>query len=545
MTTHRHPRLLCTRIGAVLALVGLGHAVLAAATDYPCWQGQDGSASAIAGVELVADPEQARLAWACSEVLPIGYESGWSKAGWLRGGYASPVVADGKVYLYYFTPTGDKHGSGGRWRGEYGGNADLTLIDADDVALCVNAANGKVLWKRVMEGKATNWSVSAAGAPHLTPCVADGKVYIVGNMGRIYCLDAASGETVWENDLGSWTDKWQAYENYCLRTGVGMQHKGNINSIIEKLRKEDPEKLKALPDAGPNRGSPGAGLNFCPTVADEVLVVASNGGSSGLIGFHARSGERLWSGGRRKGCTSPIPWRHGERTYILSQTDNALLAIDPRSGEELWSVATGSGYGGSPVAGEGYAVSRRGDTLTCYRIHPKGTEQVWQHENKTLRQSWTSMSIADGYLHYVVQLRHVQRLPEEIVTDAMRDDMKKSGGGLKWSGLISVKLATGTIHRTYSGQDRSVNTVVGDGLCFTDLGIYDIRDPTAARYLGDWTVVKNGAVKTDQLGQGRGADHMLRGGGWIAPTYAGGRLYVRGFSPKEGCHRLYCLDFRR
>jgi len=31
----------------------------------------------------------------------------------------------------------------------------------------------------------------------------------------------------------------------------------------------------------------------------------------------------------------------------------------------------------------------------------------------------------------------------------------------------------------------------------------------------------------------------------IAPAYAGGGLIVRGFSPKEGCHRLYCLDFRR
>jgi len=520
---------------ALLGIIGL---LPAAAPGYPSWQGQDGSAAVSAGVDLVTDLEQARLAWVCDERIPIGYESGWSKAGWLRGGFSSPVVADGKVYLYYFTPTGDKHGEGGRWKGEYGGNTDMTLIDADDQVLCVDAATGKVLWKRVMEGKATNWSVSAAGAPHLTPCVADGRLYVVGNMGRIYCLDADSGETVWEGDLGAWTAKWQVYENYCLRTGLGMKHKQSIDQSLEQLRKEGAEELKALPDPGPNRGSPGAGLNFCPTVADGVLVVASSGGSSGLIGYDARTGKRLWSGGSRAGCTSPIPWRHGDRTYILCQA-NGLVALDPRTGGELWKVNTGNGYGGSPVAGDGYAVSRKGKTLTCYRIHPEGAQQVWQHENKTLSTAWTSMSIANGYLHYVVKLRHVQRFPEAEVTDAMRDEMKRSGGGLKWSGLVSVELATGTIHRCYSGKDRAVNTVVGDGLCFTDFGVYDIRDPTAVRYLGDWTV-QQGTVQTR-----RGGDHDLRGGDWIAPAYAGGGLIVRGFSPKEGCHRLYCLDFRR
>lgn len=152
---------------------------------------------------------------------------------------------------------------------------------------------------------------------------------------------------------------------------------------------------------------------------------------------------------------------------------------------------------------------------------------------------------SDGYLHYVVMRRHVQRFPEADVTDAMRGEMKRSGGGLKWSGLVSVELATGKIHRAYSGQDRAVNTVVADGLCFTDLGIYDIRDPTAARYLGDFTIQQGKrTVQLDQVGQGRG-DFQLRGGGWVTPAYVGGRLYVRGFSPKEGCHRLFCLDFRR
>ncbi|MFW5690808.1 MAG: PQQ-binding-like beta-propeller repeat protein [Planctomycetota bacterium] len=538
--SHCPPFILRTTLAVLLGACCL---LPAAAPDYPCWQGADGSASATAGVAL-ADPNQARLAWVCEEKIPISYESGWSRAGWVRGGFASPVVADGRVYLYYFTPTGDKHGEGGRWKGEYGGNTDITLIDADDVALCVDAATGEVLWKRVMAGKATNWSVNAAGAPHLTPCVADGRVYVVGNMGRIYCLDAESGKTLWENDLGEWTAVWQAYEDYCLRTGVGMNHKQSADRILKELEKANAPELKALPNPGPNRGSPAAGLNFCPTVADGVLVVASNGGSSGLIGYDARTGKRLWTAGRRGTATSPISWRHGERTYILSQSTK-LTAHDPRTGKELWTAATGRGFGGSPVVGEGYAVTRRGDTLTCLRLSPKGAKQVWQHENKTLQTSWTSMSIADGYLHYVVQLRHLSRSSEADVTDAMRDNIKRSGGGRKWSGLVSVELATGKIHRVYSGQDRNVNTVVADGLCFTDFGIYDIRDPKAARYLGDFTIEQGKrTVQLDQVGQGRG-DHQLRGGGWVTPAYVGGRLYVRGFSPKEGCHRLFCLDFRR
>jgi outer membrane protein assembly factor BamB len=65
----------------------------------------------------------------------------------------------------------------------------------DDVVLCLNAADGRTLWKKTFPGLASTWGSSC------TPCAADGRVYVVGSTGMAYAFDAASGDLVWTNAL--------------------------------------------------------------------------------------------------------------------------------------------------------------------------------------------------------------------------------------------------------------------------------------------------------------------------------------------------------
>jgi hypothetical protein len=37
--------------------------------------------------------------------------------------------------------------------------------------------------------------------PTATPVVSGGKVYTLGSMGRLFCLDAIDGQVLWEKDL--------------------------------------------------------------------------------------------------------------------------------------------------------------------------------------------------------------------------------------------------------------------------------------------------------------------------------------------------------
>lgn len=96
-------------------------------------------------------------------------------------GWSSPVVAQGRVYVT---------------------DAELARPVATERVLCFDEANGKPLWTHQYPAGYPDWAFGAgAGGPRSTPIVRDGRVYTLGCMGHLFCLDAASGAVVWEKRL--------------------------------------------------------------------------------------------------------------------------------------------------------------------------------------------------------------------------------------------------------------------------------------------------------------------------------------------------------
>ena len=65
----------------------------------------------------------------------------------------------------------------------------------DSGVFCLDAATGKTLWKRVFPGGPLlplygNHPASS------TPCIANGKCYVIGTDGAVFCLDAKTGKTL-------------------------------------------------------------------------------------------------------------------------------------------------------------------------------------------------------------------------------------------------------------------------------------------------------------------------------------------------------------
>ena len=86
----------------------------------------------------------------------------------VKGGYSGPAVADGRVYLTdYDRPAGPL------------GNApnDRTQLAGRERVLCVDAATGDLLWEHAYDCR---YGISYAAGPRCTPTVADGKVYSLG-----------------------------------------------------------------------------------------------------------------------------------------------------------------------------------------------------------------------------------------------------------------------------------------------------------------------------------------------------------------------------
>lgn len=314
-------------------------------TDYPCWRGQYGNGSAAdAGHKLVETLHEARLAWRSSEKILDAWL--WSKSinPGVSGGFSSPILADGKVYVFYFQP-GGKFFAPKREDPNKKKTYEPGLIDADDVMLCLDAQTGIKLWRAVFKDKGLNFNGGAG--PHMTPCAAGGSVYGIGSAGRIYCLDAASGELRWESSVGPEADRMETMREQC--------HKDLVLATLS--------------------------LDFCsaPVVANGVLVCNDN--REGLIGLDAESGKQLW--GPVPNCirktSAPLVWRHEDKNYIVSAFNRAVC-LEPKTGKLIWEIGEDVANQGTPAICENYMVTGvgvKGSGVTCFKISPSGAQKHW------------------------------------------------------------------------------------------------------------------------------------------------------------------------
>lgn len=133
----------------------------AAARDWPQWRGpgRDGRAG---GLTIPA-------AW------PKTLKENWRIN--VGTGHASPVVADGKVFVF------------------------VRHDDTDEFALALDARTGKLVWK---SGYKVSYEMHEAARAHgkgpkATPVVAAGRVYTLGITGVLSAYNANSGEILWQN----------------------------------------------------------------------------------------------------------------------------------------------------------------------------------------------------------------------------------------------------------------------------------------------------------------------------------------------------------
>ena len=118
--------------------------------------------------------------WNDSRILEVFPAKGLSRI-WrtpVRGGFAGPSVAGGRVFVTDFVASAGLKGS--------------------ERALCLDEKSGKVLWIR--EWDADYKGISYAIGPRATPTVDGDRVYVVGASGKLFCLRVGTGEVIWSKD---------------------------------------------------------------------------------------------------------------------------------------------------------------------------------------------------------------------------------------------------------------------------------------------------------------------------------------------------------
>lgn len=157
-----------------------------------------------------------------------------------------------------------------------------------DTVWCLDALTGKVRWRHAYAARLDpQWY---EGGPGSTPTVESNRVFTMSKWGDVFCLDAASGAIVWQRDLRQ-----------------------------EGLR--------------PNRW----GFAGSPLLWGGLVIL--NAGAAGLA-LDRGTGRVAWSTGTNAtGYASPTLCHLGGQECVLIFAAKALVALDPRTGHELWRQA--------------------------------------------------------------------------------------------------------------------------------------------------------------------------------------------------------------
>ena len=209
-------------------------------------------------------------------------------------GYAGPAVANAKVYLPDFMFMEDEFDGGSQ-----GGQPRKGL----ERILCLDAKSGKQLWKHEYE---VTYLVSYPGGPRVTPTVADGRLYFQGTMGHFWCLDAESGEVVWKRDICA--------EYQC--------------------------------------SPPRWGYSSHPLVHGDLVYAVAGGDNQVLVALDKKTGKEKWKAlsSEEAGYCPPRILKHAGVEQLLFWYPEALVSLNPATGETFWSVELKPVYGISRMA---------------------------------------------------------------------------------------------------------------------------------------------------------------------------------------------------
>lgn len=469
--------------------------------DWPQTHGPHLNMSAIdCGVPLVDDLADARLLWV-AEDQPGGEKGSIQKAEFgagslhandmQHGGYAAPIVADGRVYQYAVFPDLTRIASDERCRndvktargGPLGSVAHGLFVDR---FVCLDAATGRTLWK--VEHPFTNADLpDEKSGKGTTPCVVDGVLVGRGVRG-VYGLDAATGRQLWfkaESGLGC-TGGASRDESVVAIGGVAVL--GIAADFGSALAGLDPKTGAELWRQVRVRGD-----NAVPSqvVLDGKPYILS------ATNFPARAGKAKVP----KGQTAPV-----EADY------RRMVLIEPRSGKILWEER---GVGQCPNSLLVY-----GD-LAVVQSNPDAPADGKEAERAGRAGVWR------------ISLAGAQRLSVSQATNIMpgRNTLAAFGGmafiDSRSTGFQALELASGKVvarrphlHYLATGDHNWTWTIASDGRVITN-GLLQFRAADLVQLPGQLSV------------------HQASGYGCpIKPAIADGRLFLR------TSRHLVCYDLR-
>lgn len=192
----------------------------------------------------------------------------------IRSGWSGASVANGRVFVTDFQFTQGRKGL--------------------ERVLALDERTGKILWTREWPADYTKLLQTWASGPRATPTVDGDRVYVLGAMGTLLCLNVKDGAVLWQKD-------------YVKDYGTQV---------------------------------PGWGMTGAPLVDGPRLICLVGGEENAkAVAFDKLTGKEIWRAlpaNSEPGYNQPFLFTAGGRKQVIIWHPLAIHALSPETGEVYW-----------------------------------------------------------------------------------------------------------------------------------------------------------------------------------------------------------------
>lgn len=266
-----------------------------------------------------------------------------------------------------------------------------------DIIYCLDAKKGKPVWGYTYASAI--YDNMNAGGPSASPCLADGRLFMISREAKLFCLDAKKGKLKWgkelTNTVGAKIPDWgfsgspivvgkQLFVDvgpilcYNVKSGQRIwktQNYGAGYSTPVPFERDGKKLLAVFPAKGLiilNRsdGKEVASYNWTTSYSvnaatpllhnDEIFISSGYNTGCAMVTFNGKSLTEKWKNkNMRNHMASCVRWKD----YLYGFDESQLKCLDTKTGKEMWAQR-GLGKGCLIMAeGKLVVLSDRGELL--------------------------------------------------------------------------------------------------------------------------------------------------------------------------------------
>jgi outer membrane protein assembly factor BamB len=391
---------------------------LAPGADWPSYHGPFGTNQAASVKSAVVDDlADARPIWRSEEITRSGWGTGVdgrypvrAAFGTVCGGTGTPIIADGRVYLFHYAPAGDpdpallekaladfeKQNQRKPTAAEHAGLIDFCRPLADTIVVCLDARTGAVVWRVTFPRFSGNFQTHKWRGLNPTACIV-GPVLIAADLSNNWvALKAATGDVLWT-----------------------IQSKPKVEGNRAVVGAVQAGKLAILPSSG---SEPARAVD----PATGKVVWEQPGGPQALV-WGASGAERVVFIGRNPptchdAATGKLLWTMDEKLIGVSGSA-ALIRDDILVGHVL------------PDA------KKRGGFFQGWKLADSGAAKLWQDEFLPYDENLTvSLGHGKAYLVGQNEIRCLDSKTGKRIGGQKFDEKTDSIGSNQWLGIVGDRL---------------------------------------------------------------------------------------------------------